>query len=137
MIDLTSRSGRRRASPTPSTSRRSCARAGMTEVREGRTSVRAALTYPAVSNYLAVGCDALALVERLELLFGEERPGRLVDCLRPGDVLRARDVTRFLRLLLRQVRRRQQLAAVLLRRADVDEAGIGISDHLLIVRLAN
>ena len=39
-------------------------------------------------------------------------------------------------LVLRQVRRRQQLAAVLLRRADVDEAELGIADHLLIDELA-
>src|SRR5207253_3225343 len=97
--------------------------------------MRAALSDAAVGNDLAIRRDALALVKRLQLLSGEERPGRRVDSLRPGDVLGARDMTWLLRLLLGQVRRGQQFAAVLLWRANVDEAELGIADHLLIDEL--
>src|SRR6195256_320104 len=76
--------------------------------------MRAALSDAAVSNDLAVWRDALALVKRLQLLSGEECPGRRVDSLRPGDVLGARDMTRLLRLLLGQVRRGRQYARAVL-----------------------
>src|ERR1700730_5888787 len=95
-----------------------------------------ALADPAVGNNLAVGRDALALVKAAQLLPRQERACLGVDCLGPRDVSGTRDVPWALRLLLRQVRRSQQLASVLLGRAHVHEAELPVTNDLLFDELA-
>jgi len=94
--------------------------------------VRRTLSDPAVGDDLLVGRDALRLVELAELVGRLER-AVVVGRLRPGDVGRAADVSRHLRLLLRQVVRGELLAPVLLRRPDVDEADVrsDLREHLV------
>ena len=79
--------------------------------------------------------DALGFVELAQLVGGLERPV-VVGGLCPGDVRRAGDVARDLRLLLRQMIRRELLAPELLRRTHVDEAGVAahLPDHLVAER---
>ena len=64
--------------------------------------------------------DAGTDVQRRQVVVGLEG-AVVVGRLRPRDVHRRRDVARSLRLLLRQVRRREQASGVLVGRADVDE----------------
>jgi hypothetical protein len=101
------------------------------ELGQDEPGVRAPLADPAIRHDLLVGRDALTLVQRTQLLDGQESARRLVDRLRPRDVPRARDVARALRLLLRKMRRRQQLASELLRRANVHHRMAGLAEHLV------
>src|ERR1700712_134978 len=81
--------------------------------------VRRALADPAVGDRRLALVVALLGVQRLELLVALER-AVLIGRLAPRDVLRGRDVAALLRLLLRQVRRREDLPGELVGRAGVD-----------------
>src|SRR3984893_6656650 len=94
--------------------------------------VRRPLADPAVRDYLAFRRYALALVQRFQICDRQERAGLRVDGSRPGDVLRPRDVTGLLRLLLRKVRWREQLAAVFLGRPDVDQSEPRGADNIVL-----
>jgi hypothetical protein len=72
-----------------------------------------ALADPAVRDHLALAGDPLGGVQLAQLVRGLERPV-LVRGFRPGDVGRALDVARHLRLLLREVIGRELLAPELL-----------------------
>src|SRR5437867_1092909 len=90
------------------------------QVAQHEPGVRAALADAAVGDGLRAAREPLALVDRLQLVRALEAPV-LGDGRRPGHVLRAGDVTAALGALLWKVLRRQQLARVLLRRADIDD----------------
>src|SRR5438067_372800 len=93
-----------------------------------------ALADAAVGDHVLVGGDAGALVEVLQVVSRLEG-AVLVGRLAPGDVRGAGDVPGHLSLLLRQVGRRHQLAAILLGRADVDELGLAdLLEHLVAQR---
>src|SRR3954451_7721096 len=89
--------------------------------------VRGALTDPAVGDGVLAEVDALVLVERLQLVVAAEG-AVVVRGLAPRDVLRGRDVTGALRLLLREVCRCEELAGELVRRTHVDE--VELADRL-------
>src|SRR3954470_9898155 len=74
----------------------------------------------AVGDGVAAVVEPLADVQLPELVVGLER-AVLVGRLRPGHVERGRDVAAPLALLLRQVRRREQLAGELVGGPDVDQ----------------
>src|SRR5881628_193030 len=90
------------------------------EVLQDEPRVARSLADAAVCDDLLVRRHAFRLVEGLQILRRLERPV-LVDGLRPGDVLRSGDVSAALRVLRRIFRRREDLAAELLRSAHVDE----------------
>ena len=83
------------------------------QVLQDEPGVRAPLADPAVGDRLAPRIDALAAVDRAELV-GRLEAAVLRDRGRPGDVLRAGDVAAALRAFLREVLGREQLARVLL-----------------------
>src|SRR5215211_1239171 len=85
--------------------------------------VGAALADPAVGDHVLARLHPLGAVELGQLVVGEELAGGAVDRLGPGDVDRARDVTRPLGGLLGQVVGGELLAPVLLGRSDVDQRG--------------
>src|SRR5205807_8315056 len=62
----------------------------------------------------------------------QELAGVGVHVLAPGDVRRAGDVPGLLRLFLREVRRREQLAAELFRRTDVDQALATLAENVVL-----
>src|SRR4051812_16958055 len=90
------------------------------QLGEHEPRVRRALADAAVGDHLLLRRHARVFVQRLQLVSGLER-AVLVGCPAPRDVRRARDVPAHLRLLLWEVRRRQQLAPILLGRPHVDE----------------
>src|SRR3954447_1756727 len=94
---------------------------------QDETRVRRTLADAAVGDGVLAEVDALVLVELLQLVVAAER-AVVVRGLAPRDVLRGRDVSGALRLLLREVRRREQLAGELVRRTHVDE--VELADRL-------
>src|SRR5439155_27027423 len=92
------------------------------QLMEHEPRVRGPLADAAVRDDVLVRGDPDRAVQLLQLIRLEERPRLGVDRLRPGDVRRAGYVARLLRLLLRQVRRGEQLASELLRGSHVDQA---------------
>src|SRR4029077_10275300 len=88
----------------------------------------------AVGDDLAVGRDALAAVDLLQLFSALEGAVLGVDGRAPRNADRGRDMATALRAFLRQVLRRQQLARELLRRADVDQPGLAeLRLHVVLV----
>src|SRR5690606_30994401 len=90
------------------------------QLAQDKPGVRRALTDAAVRDRGLAAVETGRGVQRPQLLVGLEG-AVLVRGLRPRHVDRRRDVTRALRLLLGQVRRREQAAGVLVRGAHVDE----------------
>src|SRR5260370_17357929 len=93
--------------------------------------VRRALPDRAVRDVAPAEVHARVAVQRAQRVIGLERavfPGGL----RPRDVLRGRDVPAALGLLLWQVRRSEEPAGELVRRADVDQVALADrGDHPL------
>src|SRR5579875_1078811 len=87
---------------------------------QGEPGVARTLPDAAVRDGVLALVEAGFLVQGAQLVVGLER-AVLVGRLAPRDVDGRRDVAAALRLLLRQVRRGEQLARELVRRADVDE----------------
>src|SRR6267143_2833970 len=92
------------------------------QVLQDEPRVRRALANPAVGDHLLVRRDAFAAVELLQLVRRLEGPV-LADRLSPGDVGGCGDMAASLGALLGQVLGCQQLTAVLLGGADVDQLG--------------
>jgi hypothetical protein len=124
--------GRPRAIPTPSRSVVVAYPWVAEKLVEHEPGVRAPLSDPAVGDHFPVGRQALALVEAAQLLLRQERARLRVDRLGPGDVARPRDVARLLGLLLGKVGGSQQLASVLLRRANIDQAEAWPAHHVVL-----
>src|SRR4030081_2424171 len=94
--------------------------------------VCAPFTDPAIRDDGALWCEFLTLGQAAQLVVREERSSLRIDRLGPWDVARSRDVPWLLRLLLRQMRRRQQLAAILFRRPHVDETVARLAQNLML-----
>src|SRR5581483_7113450 len=103
------------------------------ELVEHEPRVRGPLADAAVRDDLAVRRDALPAVDLLQLVVALERAVLGVDRGAPRDADGSRDVAAALGALLRQVLRCEQLARVLLRRADVDEAGLADLAHDVVL----
>ena len=101
---------------------------------EDEPRVRRALADAAVGDDRLVPTDARVRIELLELVGGAE--GAVLGCcLAPRDVGGPGDVTGHLCLLLREVRRGEEVAAELLGRADVDPRPVAGLDGVEIVHV--
>src|ERR1700736_1037386 len=102
---------------------------------EHEPRVRGPLADAAVGDDLAVGRDALAAVDLLQLFVALEGSVLGVDGGAPRDADGVRDMAAALRAFLGQFLRSEQLARVFLRGAHVDESGLAeLRLHVVAVR---